>query len=114
MIFTELACGVAEWFQQLGNCWIVGSQPDIRTRHPDLSQARADRVLAGDKRSAPSGAALLPVIIGKGRSFIADAINIGSSVPHLTAVVVADVPPTNVVTLDLPHFGGEALGHSAA
>src|SRR5215469_10333357 len=111
MIFTELACGVAEWFQQLGNCWIVGSQSDIRTGHPDLSQARADRVLAGDKCRAPGGAALLPVIIGKGRAFIADAINIGGAIPHLTTVVIADVPPADVVTPKDEDVGFACLSH---
>ena len=79
---------------------MVGSsalKTDVGPRHSDLGQAGADRVLAGDERGAAGRAALLAVVVGEGRAFVGDAVDVGRAVAHLAAVVVADVPPADVV-----------------
>src|SRR5690349_16348089 len=98
MVLAELAGRVTEWFQQLCNSWIFRPKPDIGSRHPDLGQAGANRVLAGDEGSAAGGAALLAVIVGEGRPFVANAVDVGRPVTHLATVVVADVPPADIIT----------------
>ena len=97
MVLAELAGGVAERLQQFGDGRVFRPQADIGARHADLGQAGADRVLAGDERGAAGGAALLAVVVGEGRAFVADAVDVGRAVAHLAAVVVADVPPADVV-----------------
>src|SRR5208283_2250612 len=92
MVLAELAGGVAERLEELGDRRILGAEADVGARHADLGQAGADRVLAGDEGGAPGGAALLAVVVGEG-----DAVDVGRAVAHLAAAVVADVPPADVV-----------------
>ena len=48
VVLTELACGVAEILQELRDGRVLGGQPLLGTRHPDLGQTGADGLLAGD------------------------------------------------------------------
>jgi len=57
-----------------------------------------DRVLTRDEGGTASCAALLGVIIGEGHAFVGYPIDIRGEVAHLTAAVVADVPPADVIT----------------
>src|SRR4051812_28176114 len=98
MVLAELAGGVTQRLQQFRNSRVFRAQADIGPRHPDLGEAGADRILAGHERGAPGRAALLAVIVGEGRAFVADAVDVGGPVAHLPPVVVADVPPADVVT----------------
>ena len=97
MVLAELAGGVAQRLQQFRDGRVFRPKADIGARHPDLGQAGADRVLPGDERGAAGGAALLAVVVGEGRAFVADAVDVRRAVAHLAAVVVADVPPADVV-----------------
>src|SRR4029077_5921081 len=45
MVVTELTSGVAQRFEQLGDCWVFGLKPDSSTRHSNLGQSGAERVL---------------------------------------------------------------------
>ena len=60
MVLAELARGVAERFEQLGNSGILSLQAHRRGRHADLAQPGTEHALAGDERSPPSRATLLP------------------------------------------------------
>ena len=81
-----------------GNGRVCRPETDIGSGHAHSGQPGADLVLPGDERGAPGGAALLTVIVCKGRALIADAIDVGDPIAHLAAAVVADVPPADVVT----------------
>src|SRR4051794_19756653 len=97
VILTELARGIAQRLEEAGDGGIFGAQPNIGAGHTDLGQTSADRVLARDESRPPSGAALLPVIIGKGCAFMADTIDVRCPVAHLATAVVANVPPPDIV-----------------
>ena len=47
-----------------------GAQSEVRAGHPDLGQARADRILASDERSAARGATLLSIVVREGHAFV--------------------------------------------
>ena len=63
-------------------------------------QAGAKRELAGDKRRASGGAALLGVIGHKLAAFCGQAINVRGAVAHHALMVGAEVPYPDVVAHD--------------
>src|SRR5260370_28395710 len=65
-----------------------------------LGHSGADGRLAGEESGASCGAALLRVQAEEHRAFLADAIDVGRLVAHVTGVVDAGVIPTDVVTHD--------------
>ena len=89
---------VAKRLQEFRNGWVFRTNTNVGTGHPHLGQAGADRVLAGDKRGPAGRTALLTVIVSEGHTFIADTIDVRRAVPHLAAIVVADVPPADVIS----------------
>ncbi|MDD1625766.1 MAG: hypothetical protein LUO94_13510, partial [Methylococcaceae bacterium] len=58
----------------------------------------AERVLAGYKGGTSGGATLLALVVGERGTFVGHAVDVGYAVTHLTAIVVADVPPADVIT----------------
>ena len=61
MVLAELAGGIAERLEQLGDRRVFLLQPERGARQADLGQAGAQAGLAGDERGAAGGAALLGV-----------------------------------------------------
>ena len=61
VVLAELAGGVAERLQQLGNGRVLGLEADRCGRHADLGEAGAEDALPGDERGAARRAALLAV-----------------------------------------------------
>src|ERR1700723_499252 len=111
MVLTELADGVAMRFEQLGHRRIVRTQTDIGPRHPDLGEASTDRILASDKRGSSRRTALLSIVVCEGYAFVGYAVDVGGAVAHLSATIVADVPPADVVTLKDQDVRLVLLGH---
>ena len=68
MVLAELAGGVAEALEELGDRGILGAQSERGAGHAYLRQTGADRRLPGDEGGAASGAALLPVEVGEQRT----------------------------------------------
>ena len=97
VVLAELAGGVAERLEQLGDRRVFLLQADRRAGHADLGQARADRILAGDEARAAGGAALLRVVVGERHAFLGDAVDVRGPVAHHAAAEVADVPDADVV-----------------
>ena len=97
VVLAELAGGVAERLEQLGDGRVFLLQSDAGAGHADLGQAGADRVLAADEARAAGGAALLRVVVGEGHAFFRDAVDVRGSVAHHAAAEVADVPDADVV-----------------
>ena len=62
VVLAELAGGVAERLEQLGDGRVLRLKPHRGAGHPDLGQTGANRVLAGDEGGAAGGAALLRVV----------------------------------------------------
>jgi hypothetical protein len=110
VVLAELAGGVAEGFQHVGDGGILRPQSQLRARHPDLGQAGADRRLAGNEGGPPGGAALLAVPVGEDSPFPADAVDIGRAVAHDSHVVGADIEPADVVSHDEQDVGPASGG----
>ena len=98
VVLAELAGGVAERLEHLGDRRVFRLEADRRARHPDLGEACADRVLARDETRAAGRAALLAVEVGEGHAFLRDAIDVRRAIPHHATTEVADVPDADVVT----------------
>ena len=97
MVLAELAGGVAQRLQQLGDGRVFLLQADGGAGHADLGETGADRVLAGDEAGAAGGAALLRVVVGEEAAFVRHAVDVGGSVPHHAVAELADVPDADVV-----------------
>jgi hypothetical protein len=80
-----------------------------RRRSCLVSQAGADGALTSDAGCAPGGAALLAIVVSKGRALMAKAIDVCGPIAHLTTTTVPDVPPANVVTPDEDYDIGSVL-----
>src|SRR5450755_4632874 len=82
MVLAELAGGVAERLERLGNRHIFLLQTFWCARQTNLGEAGADGRLPGDERGAPCGAALLGIPVGENRPLMADAVNVWRLVAH--------------------------------
>ena len=111
VVLPELAGGVAERLQELGDGRVLRAEAQVGPRHPDLGEAGADGVLAGDEGGASRGAALLGVVVGEGHALVGHAVDVGRAVAHLPAAVVADVPPAHVVAPENEDVRLAGLGH---
>src|ERR1700742_5089570 len=83
----------------------------MESRQPDFRQPGTNRVLARDESGSSRGAALLTVIIGEGDAFVCQPVDIGSSVPHLSATIVANIPPANVIAPKYENVRRFCLSH---
>src|SRR5260370_29149919 len=98
-------------FEQLGHGWILRAQTEVGPRQPDFGEARTDRILASDERRSTRGAALLSVVVGEGDAFVAHTVDVGRAVAHLSAAVIADVPPADVIALEDANVRLALLSH---
>src|SRR5277367_2657565 len=98
MVLSELTRRVAMRLKTLCDRGILSAHTHVGARHSYLGQPRANRVLSSDECCPASSAALLAVVVGKGDALVGDAIDVRRTVPHLSAAVIADVPPADVVT----------------
>src|SRR5262249_25790060 len=97
---AELAGGVAERLEQVGEGRVLVGQPFFRRRQADLEHAGAEAALPGDERGAARRARLLRVEIGEERALPGDAVDVGRAITHHAAAVGADVPVADVVAED--------------
>ena len=100
MVLSELSGGIALLLQQGCKCDVLRPDTEVSAGHPHLGQAGADRRLARDKRGAPRGTTLLPVVIGEFGTFSSDAINIRCLITHHAHVVGRQIPEADIVTPD--------------
>jgi hypothetical protein len=67
---------------------------------PKNSSTGAQARLAGDERSAPGGAGLFGVIVGKQHAFLGDAVDIGRVIAHQSMRVARQVRLPDIVAPD--------------
>jgi hypothetical protein len=99
-VLAELAGGVSERFQRLGDRDVLWLQAERCSRQTHLGHSGAQAGLAGDERRPTGRAALLGVVVGKRQSFAGDAVDIWGLVSHNTERVGADIRDADVV----PHM----------
>ena len=100
MVLAELAGGVAERLQRLGDGHVLGLQAEVGAGQADLGKAGAQRRLAGDERRAARRAALLGVIVGEHHAFAGDAVDVRRAIAHHAERIGADVGLSDVVAHD--------------
>jgi hypothetical protein len=112
VVLAELAGGVAERLQQLGDRRILGLQADGRAGDADLAQPGPVHGLPGDERRPSSRAALLAVGVGEQHAFFGEAVDVGRAVAHQPAGVAAEVGLADVVAPDDEDVRLLGLGHA--
>ena len=93
VVLAELAGGVAEVEQELGDRRGAGPQPGRAAGKLRRDHAGAQRMHAGEEGVAPGGAALLGVVVHEDRALIADAIDVGGFPDHQAAMIDARLHP---------------------
>ena len=105
MVLAELARGVAEIEQELGERRRAGPQVGRAAGQLRRDHAGAQRIHAGEEGVAPRGAALHGDIVHEDRALVADAIDIGRFADHQAAVIDARLHPADVVAHDEEDVG---------
>ena len=100
VVLAELAGGVAERLERLGDRDVLGAQAEVGGRQPDLGEARAQGRLAGDEGRAARRAALLGVVVGEHHAFAGDAVDVRRAVAHQAERIGADVGLADIVAED--------------
>src|SRR5687768_9043535 len=97
VVLAELPCRVAEALHDGGDGSVGPLPAFLGSGQADLCHASAHRHVAADERGPAGGAALLPVVVGERHAFSRNAVDVRRPVAHHAAVVVADVPSTDVI-----------------
>ena len=105
MVLAELAGAVAEVVQELGERRRAGPQVGRAARQLRRDHAGAQRVHAGEEGVAPGRAALLGVVVGEHRPFLADPVDVGRLADHQAAMVDRRLHPADVVAHDEQDVG---------
>ena len=105
VVLAELAGGVAEVQQELGDARSPRLQVGRAARQLRRDHAGAQRIHAGDEGIAPGGAALHGDVVHEDRAFIRDPVDVGRLADHQAAVVATRLHPADVVAHDEQDVG---------
>ena len=105
VVLAELAGGVAEIEQELGERRSAGPQIGRAAGQLRRDHAGAQRIHAGEEGIAPGGAALHGDVVHEDRAFVADAVDVGRFADHQAAMVDARLHPADVVAHDEEDVG---------
>src|SRR5712692_4366983 len=96
MVLAELAGGVAEVQQELGEARRAGPQVGRAARQLRRDHARAQRLHASDEGVAPSRATLLGVVVHELAAFLGDTVDIWCFPDHQAAMITTRLHPADV------------------
>src|SRR3954451_21536510 len=105
VVLAELAGGVAEVEQELGDRRRAGLQVGRAAGELGRDHAGAQRVHAGEEGVAPRGAALHGHVVHEDAALVGDAVDVGRLAHHQAAVVGARLHPADVVAHDEQDVG---------
>ena len=100
VVLAELAGGVSERLEQLGDRRVFLPQAEGCARQADFGQPGAQAMLAGDERRPTGGATLLGVVVGEDHPLLGHAVDVGRVVSHHPHRIRADVRLADVVAPD--------------
>src|SRR5262249_46056961 len=100
VIFAELAGGITLGFERGREGTSLRRDADLGAGLADGREAGAQRNFTGDEGRPAGGATCFSVVIGKDHSFRGELVEIGRLPRHHSAVVGANVEPTNIVSHD--------------
>ncbi len=111
VVLAELAGGVAEIDQELGERRRTGPQIGRAAGQLRRDHARAQRIHSGEEGIAPGGAALHGNIVHEDCALLPDAVDVGRFADHQAAMVDARLHPADVIAHDEQDVGlGLLLG----
>ena len=105
MVLAELAGLVAEVVQELCQRRRAGPQIGGASGQLGRDHAGAQRMHAGEEGVAAGRAALLGIVVGEHRAFIADPVDVRRLADHQAAMVDARLHPADVVAHDEEDIG---------
>ena len=105
MVLAELAGVVAEVAQEPGDRRGAGPQIGRAARELRRDHAGAQRMHAGEEGVAAGRAALLGVVVGKLRAFLADLVDVRRLADHKALVIDARLHPADVIAHDEEDVG---------
>jgi hypothetical protein len=100
MVLAELAGGVAEIVQKLGDRRRAGPQVGRAARELRRNHSGAQRVHSGKEGVASRRATLLGVVIGEHCAFLADLVDVRRLSDHQATVIDARLHPADIVAHD--------------
>jgi hypothetical protein len=100
VVLAELAGGISQRLEQLGDRRILCGPADVGTGHADLAHPGAVHALSADERGATRRAALLTVGIGKPHSLVGDAVDVGRAIAPQAVAVATQIGDPDVVAPD--------------
>ena len=98
VVFTKLTRDIAQGFEHFSQRRILSLDPSRHTGRAYFGQTSTHRVLAGNKRRAPSGAALFRVIVCEHNALSGNTIDIRRLVAHYPMAICADIGLANIVS----------------
>ena len=105
MVLAELAGVVAEVEQELGERRGAGLQVRRAAGQLRRDHAGAQRMHAGEEGIATRRAALLGVVVGEHRAFLADLVDVGRLSDHQAAMIDARLHPADIIAHDEEDVG---------
>ncbi len=105
VVLAELAGGVTEIQQELGERRGSRSQVGRAARQLRRDHTRAQRIHAGEEGISSGRAALHGNIVHEDRALVPDPVDVGRLADHQTAVIDARLHPADVVTHDEQDVG---------
>jgi hypothetical protein len=100
VVLAELTGYVAEGFQELGDCRVLGPQTEVGARHAHFAEPGPETILSGDEGRTACGAALFAVGVGEAHAFVGEAVDVGGAVAHQPVAVAAQVGDADVISPD--------------
>ena len=100
VVLPELPGRVAVRLKGRGNGRVLRLEAEVAAGHSHLGQAGSDRVLPGDERGSPRGAALLAVVVGEADTFVGDSVDVRGAIAHQPVAVAAQIRDADVITPD--------------
>ena len=114
MVLAELAGGVTERLEHLGQGRVLLLNADGGAGEADLGQPGANRGLTRDKGGASRGTALLRIVVGKEHALGGDAVDIGCVIARHPPAVAAEIGNADIVGHDHEDIGFFGCGDCTA
>ena len=100
VVLAELAGGVPERLEQLGDGRIFCGPADVRAGYTDLAHTGAVDALPADECRAARRTALLAIGVGETHALVGDAVDVRRAIAHQAVAVTTEIADPDVVAPD--------------
>ena len=105
VVLAELTGGVSSGLQNGGDGYVTFLPALFCSWQTHFGHPSAYWYVPAEECSASCGATLLTVVVSKRQAFFGDAVDVRGAISHHPAVVVTDIPSTDVITPDHEDIG---------